>query len=128
MSRPRRAVSATMFGKRSRSRSSPIRVQSSSTCASPERFISRSMARATMSRAASEPAAWYSVMNGVPSERTSSAPSPRSASVSRKAHPSAGYRAVGWNCTNSRLATGTCARIAMAMPSPVAIAGLVVWR
>ena len=34
--------------------------------------------------------------------------------------------AVGWNCTNSRSATAAPARIAIAMPSPVDNAGLVV--
>jgi len=61
-------------------------------------------------------------------------PSPRTASEMRKARPGAGgapggpggRKAVGWNCTNSMLATAAWARKAMAMPSPVATAGLVV--
>ena len=36
--------------------------------------------------------------------------------------------AVGWNCINSRLATSAPARYAMAMPSPVAISGFVVYK
>ena len=36
------------------------------------------------------------------------------------------WSAVGWNCTNSTSATGTPARSAMAIPSPVASVGLVV--
>ena len=37
-----------------------------------------------------------------------------------------GQKAVGWNCTNSMLATAALARKAIAIPSPVATAGFVV--
>ena len=67
-------------------------------------------------------------MKAVPSRVRSTAPSPRTASEMRKAGSSVGWSAVGWNWMNSMLAMRAPARYAMAMPSPVAIAGLVVWR
>jgi hypothetical protein len=54
-------------------------------------------------------------------------PSPRMASVMRKDLAWGWYRQVGWNWMNSMLATRQQpARQAMAMPSPVAVSGLVV--
>ncbi len=86
------------------------------------------MARATTSRGASDASGWYSSMNEEPSIRRRTAPSPRTASEIRKVRSRAGYSAVGWNWTNSMFATLAPARYAMATPSPVAMAGLVVWR
>ena len=56
----------------------------------------------------------------------SRAPWPRSASESSGRGIAGWCSAVGWNCTNSRSATATPARSAMAMPSPVDSVGLVV--
>ena len=74
-------------------------------------------ARATTSRGAS------SSVNRWPSASTSTAPSPRSASLSRSPFSAS---TVGWNCMNSRSASRAPARKAMAMPSPVAPGGFVV--
>ena len=67
-------------------------------------------------------------MNGSPSALTSRAPSPRSASDSRKRGWPSTWSAVGWNCTNSRSATRAPAAQAIAIPSPDATSGLVVSR
>ena len=53
-------------------------------------------------------------------------PSPRMASESRNWGAFSRKRAVGWNWTNSMSTSAAPARQAMAMPSPVATAGLVV--
>ena len=72
-------------------------VMSRSTCSAPVRFISWSIARATMSRGASSARGSYSFMNGVPSRRRRMAPSPRSASEMRKFFACGWKRHVGWN-------------------------------
>ena len=65
-------------------------------------------------------------MNATPCSSRRIAPSPRSASESKGRGIDGWCSAVGWNCMNSRSATATPARIAMAMPSPVDSGGLVV--
>jgi len=55
------------------------------------------------------------------------APSPRSASDRRNRGVLRFLSAVGWNCMNSRSWVVAPARIAMEIPSPVAISGLVVY-
>ncbi len=67
-------------------------------------------------------------MKRVPSGRISLPPSPRTASEIRKDLANGWYRQVGWNWMNSMFATRQPARHAMAMPSPVAVSGLVVYR
>ena len=84
--------------------------------------------RATMSRGARDPWGWISSMKARPERVLSTAPSPRTASEMRKAGSSVGKRTVGWNWTNSMLATRAPARNAMATPSPVAMEGFVVCR
>ena len=87
----------------------------------------RSIAEATTSRGASSASACSSSMKRAPSSSSRWAPSPRSASDSRK--PSRGEparRPVGWNWTNSRSEIRAPARQARAIPSPVAQGGLVV--
>ena len=67
-------------------------------------------------------------MTGRPASSTSTAPAPRSASVS-SGHwlaAAACHSTVGWNCTNSRSRSSAPARAASARPSPVTPAGLVV--
>ena len=66
-------------------------------------------------------------MNASPAAFSRRAPSPRSASDSRKRGRPGTSRTVGWNWTNSRSATSAPASNAMAMPSPVVTVGLVVW-
>ena len=90
---------------------------------------SKSMARATTSRGASPARASCCGMKRVPpllAGSLSSPPSPRTASVMRKLLTCGWYRQVGWNWMNSRFATRQPARHAAAMPSPVAVSGLVV--
>ena len=84
------------------------------------------MARATTSRGASSASGCCPTMKRSPVSSTSTAPSPRSASVSRAMGSRPLARAVGWNCTNSRSARRAPARAAMARPSPVTSGGLVV--
>ena len=74
-----------MFGKRSRTNAGFLSVMSSSTWSAPVLFISKSMARATTSRGASSPRGSWLFMNGVPSRRRRTAPSPRSASRDEEA-------------------------------------------
>src|SRR5438445_133681 len=81
---------------------------------------SRAMARATWSRGAS------SSVKRSPSAFRRYAPSPRTASDTRKRGAPGTARAVGWNCTNSMSTSDAPARLAMAMPSPVATGGFVV--
>jgi hypothetical protein len=100
-------------------------VMSRKTQSRPWRFISKSMARATMSRGASS-ARRRVRHEALPSGRRSRPPSPRRASVIRKDLACGWYRQVGWNWMNSMFATRQPARQAMAMPSPVAVSGLVV--
>ena len=78
------------------------------------------IARLTWSRGSS------SSTNRSPCTSRISAPSPRSASLSRGRGCRSMASAVGWNCTNSMSATATPARSAMATPSAVASMGLVV--
>ena len=86
----------------------------------PGSAIRAAMARLTTSRGAS------SSTKRSPSRSRSRAPWPRSASESRGRGMAGWCSAVGWNCTNSTSAVGTPARRAMATPSPVDSAGLVV--
>ena len=67
-------------------------------------------------------------MKRSPSALSSRAPSPRSASDSRKRGVPGTVITVGWNWTNSRSLTAAPARQPRATPSPVAIGGLVVSR
>ena len=55
-------------------------------------------------------------------------PSPRTASEIRKDLAYGWNRQVGWNWMNSMFDTRQPARQAIAMPSPVAVSGLVVYR
>ena len=85
----------------------------------------RTRARLTASRGArSPPASWATGL--APSASINRAPSPRTASEIRKWGAPGSIRAVGWNCTNSRSRIRAPARAAMATPSPLAWAGLVV--
>ena len=85
------------------------------------------MLRATTSRGASDPIGWYLCMNSLPFCSLSSAPNPRIASLIRNDGRSPGlYSEVGWNCRNCMFSTAPFARCTIAMPSPVATAGLVV--
>ena len=115
-----------MVGKCSTRNASPRCVASSQTWSRPCFFISKSIARATMSRGASSMRGSCAAMNRVPSGSVRWAPSPRSASVIRKLRSCGWYRQVGWNWMNSMFATRQPARQAMAMPSPVEVSGLVV--
>ena len=94
---------------------------------SPRRFISWSMARATMSpRGQLGPL--VKLRHEAAAVGTAQvSPSPRSASVSRKLGSSGWNRLVGWNWLNSRFATRQPARHAMAMPSPELTSGLEVY-
>ncbi|MNE42747.1 hypothetical protein D3C80_1368950 [compost metagenome] len=94
----------------------------------PRRFISWSMARATMSRGASSARGSKRSMKRSPLGSLSRPPSPRTASVIRKFFACGWYRQVGWNWLNSRLPTRQPARQAMAMPSPQVPSGLLVYR
>ena len=58
----------------------------------------------------------YRSMKRSPAELVRNPPSPRTPSVMR--HP-APYTPVGWNCTNSMSWSGSPARSAIALPSPV---------
>ena len=58
----------------------------------------------------------------------STAPSPRTASLTSGIGSQPASSAVGWNCTNSMSASTAPARAASAMPWPIAPSGLVVWR
>ena len=101
-------------------------LMSSSTCDRPSRFISPSIARATMSRGASSAIGCKAGMKRSPVVgRRRYAPSPRKASVSRKFLTVGWNRHVGWNWLNSMFATRHPARHAIAIPSPVAPSGLV---
>ena len=75
--------------------SPPRCVRSRNTCGAPVRRISATMARETTSRGAS------SFVKRSPAALRSRAPSPRSASESRKRGAPSTCSAVGWNCTNS---------------------------
>ena len=85
------------------------------------------MARATTSRGASSASGCSPTMNRSPPASTSTAPAPRSASVSSGIGSRVERMAVGWNWTNSGSAMRAPARIAIARPSPVTSDGLVVW-
>ena len=86
----------------------------------------RARARLTWSRGARSPPA--SLATGLfPAASQRRAPSPRTASLIRKWGAPGSISAVGWNCTNSRSRTAAPALQAMATPSPLAWAGLVVW-
>jgi hypothetical protein len=84
------------------------------------------MARATTSRGASSARSSCCGMKRVPSGSSSLPPSPRTASLMRKDLARGWYSPVGWNWMNSMLPTRQPARQAAAMPSPVAVSGLVV--
>ena len=90
-------------------------------------FISKSMARATTSRGASSARASCAGMKRVPS---GSMQPPAFAAHRLGDQEGLGacgwYRQVGWNWMNSMFATRQPARQAVAMPSPVAVSGLVV--
>ena len=117
-SRPMDASDAAMVGKRWEKRSSPV--ASSQRWSTPWATMRAAMARLTTSRGAS------SSTKRSPSRSRRRAPWPRSASE-RSGRGMAGWcNAVGWNCTNSTSAVATPPRSAMATPSPVDSAGLVV--
>ncbi|MNP16596.1 hypothetical protein D3C76_1090000 [compost metagenome] len=117
-----------MVGKWVLMKSSDLWLMSRYTQSTPRRFISWSMARATISRGASSSRGSKRGMKRSPLGSRSNAPSPRSASVIRKLLACGWYRQVGWNWLNSRLATRQPARQAMAIPSPQAPSGLLVYR
>ena len=117
-SSPMAASEALMVGKRESKASSAV--ASSQRLSTPCSCIRSAMARLTTSRGAS------SSTNRSPRASRSNAPWPRSASDSSGRGMAGWWSAVGWNCMNSTSATGTPARSAMATPSPVASAGLVV--
>ena len=64
-------------------------------------------------------------MKRAPVSSTSTAPSPRTASLTSGIGSRPTSSAVGWNCTNSRSASAAPARAASASPLPIAPAGLV---
>ncbi len=101
---------------------------SSQTRSEPSRRIVSAMALATTLRGASSASGWTPAMKRSPAAFRRIAPSPRSASETRKAELSPATRAVGWNCTNSISRTIAPARRARPSPSAVAPGGLVVWR
>ena len=115
-----------MFGKCSRMNSAGWCEMSRYTQSRPCFFISKSMARATTSRGASSARGSCCGMKRVPSGSSSRPPSPRTASLIRKDLTCGWYRQVGWNWMNSMFVTRQPARQAAAMPSPVAVSGLVV--
>ena len=84
----------------------------------------RLIARATTSRGARSASGCSSAMKATPCSSRRIAPSPRSASESSGRGIDGWCSAVGWNCMNSRSATATPARSAMAMPSPVDSGGV----
>ncbi len=107
-----------MVGNRASKEARPV--ASSHRLSTPWAAIRSAMARLTTSRGAS------SSTKRSPSASRRRAPWPRRASDSRGRGMAGWCRAVGWNCMNSTSATGTPARRAMARPSAVASAGLVV--
>ena len=117
-SSPAAANDAATVGNRSPKDSSPV--ASSHRYPTPWCAIRSAMARLTMSRGAS------SSTKRSPSPSRSRAPCPRRASDNKGRGMAGWCSAVGWNWKNSRSATGTPARSAMATPSPVASGGLVV--
>ena len=108
--------------------SASLCVTSKHTWSKPCIFISLSMARATISRGARLRRSSYFCMNSSPEGSRNIPPYPRMASVIKYA----GWvspewkRAVGWNWTNSMSLMIPLARCTIAMPSPVAMSGLVV--
>ena len=80
------------------------------------------IARATTSRGASSASRCTSSRKRAPVSSISTAPSPRSASVSSGSGSRPAASAVGWNCTNSRSTRRAPARAAIARPSPVSLA------
>ena len=118
-----------MVGNRCSQNSSPRWVASSHMCGWPVSCMRRVIALATTSRGARSASSWTPCMNRLPSKSTRNAPSPRTASEISGCWPRESgprYITVGWNCTNSRSRTVAPARSAIAVPSPVATAGLVV--
>ena len=114
---PLRRSTATTFGN---SAGSTARM-SSPTDARRVSRMRRATASATSSRGAS------SSTKRSPPASSSIAPSPRTASVTRKpSAPSAPATAVGWNCMISRSASAAPAAWASSMPAPTAPGGLVV--
>ena len=107
-----------MVGKRESKEARPV--ASSHRLSTPCRRMRSAMALLTTSRGAS------SSTNRSPRPSRNRAPCPRSASDSSGRGMAGWCRAVGWNCMNSTSATGIPARRAMARPSAVASAGLVV--
>mmetsp|Transcript_15232 Transcript_15232/g.18363 ORF Transcript_15232/g.18363 Transcript_15232/m.18363 type:complete len:207 (-) Transcript_15232:943-1563(-) len=121
-----------MFGKCLRISSRGLWLMSRKTQESPRDFIWWSIARATTSRGASSSLESYSGMKRCISELSRIPPSPRTASVIKNAfvrfgNLSSRYRLVGWNWTNSIFEITALARAAIAMPSPVATGGFVVF-
>ena len=101
---------------------------SRNTHASPVCVRRASIAAATTSRGARSPIGWVPAVTDWPWASTSTAPSPRSASVMSGRRPvlPGSNSMVGWNWTNSTSLTAIPAHIARAMPSPVEPSGLVV--
>ena len=114
--RPSRQA-AQMVG--NRAGKSPMPVASSQRWSRSRSISRRLMARATTSRGARSASGCSPRMKATPCSSRRMAPSPRSASDSSGRGIDGWCRAVGWNCMNSRSATATPARIAMAIPSPV---------
>ena len=93
------------------------------------RAIRRETASDTTSRGARSASGCTPSMIRAPAPSISTAPSPRTASVTSGRWPrSPGpvHSTVGWNCMNSTSARAAPARSAIASPSPVATPGLVV--
>ncbi len=129
MSMPSLAQCARMLGKCACRNAGLWCEMSRCTQSRPCFFISKSMARATTSRGASSARGSCAGMKRVPPAEGGSSnrpPSPRTASLIRKVFSCGWYSPVGWNWMNSRLDTRQPARQAAAMPSPVAVLGLVV--
>ena len=125
-SSPRARQRPRIVGNCFSSRASPTGRRSSQRLSTPCSCMRRARARLTWSRGArSPPASWATGL--APCWSHSRAPSPRTASLIRKWGAPGSIRAVGWNCTNSRSRTAAPANQAMATPSPLAWAGLVVW-
>ena len=91
---------------------SPIFVASSTT--RPVSRCARSTARVTMSRGASSASSLIAGMKRTPFASSSTAPSPRTASLMSASGVSFVSSAVGWNCTNSMSASSAPARFASA--------------
>ncbi|MNT40954.1 hypothetical protein D3C72_1772980 [compost metagenome] len=123
---PFSAQTRLMVGNRCATNSGSRWLRSSQTWSVPSAAIWRAIARATTSRGARSRIGCTPAIKASPARFLKTAPSPRTASEIKKVGLPGRYRAVGWNWMNSTSRIAAPARWAMATPSPVATAGLVV--